>query len=117
VRRGATDWLAGVLFGIVVGAIFLAFPLVAIAFVVAIGVISLRGADRVPVWPGIVAGAGAGWLGLLGLAAYSCLRLNSASSAECAQPDPTPWVVGGVALLVIGIAGTLIAVIRRDQRS
>jgi len=116
-RRGATDWLAGVLFGVVAGAIFLAFPLVAIAFVVAIGVISLRRADRVPVWPGIVAGAGAGWLGLLGLADYSCRRLNSASSAECAQPDPTPWVVGGVVLLVTGIGGTIIAAIRKHQRS
>lgn len=116
-RRRLTDWVAGILFGIVVGAIGLAFPLFAIIFVLALATISLRSGARLTLWAGVSIGIGAGSAGLLGLATYSCARIDAEPNQACTQPDLAPWLVGAALFFAVGAAGSVVALVRVRQGS
>jgi len=112
-----TAWLAFLLLGVLDGVVLLSFP--SLGFVIlALGLagIVLR-PPRVAALAGLVTGVGAIWSLLLIRAALSCEAFNREPGQSCASPGIEGWILVGLVVLVIGVVGSVLLIVRRGPTS
>jgi hypothetical protein len=109
-----TDWLAGLVVGVVAGVLALIFPTLGWGIALVFGLLIIRRARRLPAFGGLFLGLGAAWVGLLVRAQLACQAFDAEPGQECIQPDVGPWLAVGATFLAIGIVSTVAAALRRD---
>src|SRR4051794_29140007 len=109
-----TEWLAGLVIGVVAGVLTLIFATLGWAIVIIFGLLIVRAARRLPAFGGLFLGLGAAWDGLLIRAHLACQAFDAVPGQECGQPDIRPWLVFGSAFLAAGILATVMAAVRRN---
>lgn len=98
-----SDWLAGLVVGVLDGVLFFLFPALAVVLLGLFAVLASTRSTRLAAWSGALVGAAAAWLVLLGRSAVECEQFNAVPGQGCTQPDLTGWIVAGGLLLVAGL--------------
>ncbi len=109
-------WLLGIVLGLIAGVASLETGVLVLLLLVPAIAWALRERARPLGLGGLIIGLGAGMAALLALANARCAASNVSDanySSGCVAPDITPFLVVATALVVIGAAVTLIALIRR----
>ena len=115
-RRAASNWLAGVVVGVVAGVLSLLFPTLGWLVVVAFLVGLIRAAPRLPALGGLFLGYGAAWLVVLVRSHVDCQTFDAAPNQECGDPDIGPWLAFAGVLFAVGVVLTVVARIRASRR-
>ncbi len=115
-RRAASNWLAGVVVGVVAGVLSLLFPTLGWLVVVAFLVGLIRAAPRLPALGGLFLGYGAAWLVVLVRSHVDCQTFDAAPNHECGDPDIGPWLAFAGVLFAVGVVLTVVARIRASRR-
>jgi hypothetical protein len=97
-----SDWLAGLLVGVVGGLVFFLFPPFGIGVLVIFGLLAAGRGNRSFGLSGLLIGVGGSWVGLLVAANARCAQFNEVPNQECVAPDLTAWFVIGGCFLVLG---------------
>lgn len=108
-----TAWLAGLTAGALGGLLALELPVIGYAILVAFAGPALVVGPRRAALGGLLLGAGALALLLLGRADLACAEFNEGVGQGCVAPDLTPWRVVGGASVMIGLILTVSGAVRR----
>ena len=114
VSRRPRGWLAGLVVGVLDGVLFFLWPTLALGLFVVFTLVAALGPSRLVAWSGGLVGAGAAWLVLLIRSVVTCDQFDALPGSECVQPDLTGWILGAVAMIVVG--GALVGIDRRHAR-
>ena len=109
-RRTRAGWLPGFVVGIAAGFATLEFPTVGWLVVVVFAILALILGPRVAAIGGLFTGLGAVWLVLLGRVALECRAPDG--EIGCHAPGIEQWLAVGAGMLAIGVALTIVAVVR-----
>ena len=107
IRRG---WLPGFVVGVVAGFLSLELPPLGWLIAAAFAVPALIVGPRVASIGGLLTGSGAIWLVLLGRVGLMCRAPDG--EIGCQAPGIEPWLAAGGVQLAVGLALTVIAVLR-----
>jgi hypothetical protein len=110
------SWLLGIALGLIAGGAALEAGVLVLLLLVPAIVWASREKARPLGLGGLIIGLGAGMAGLLAFANARCAASNVSGPnyySGCVAPDITPFLVVAAALVVIGSAVSLIALIRR----
>jgi hypothetical protein len=109
-------WLIGFFLGAIAGFALLEFGFVGLVWGLAcLGVIAWKG-PRLPASAGVLAGIGAVWTILFARVMVQCSIENATPGSGCEAGDIGEWVVAAGSLLLLGIAGTILAARRLRAR-
>jgi hypothetical protein len=97
-----SDWLAGLLIGVVGGLIFLLLPPFGLVVVAIFTLLAIGRGNRSLALSGLLIGIGASWIGLLAAANARCTEFDQLPNQGCEAPDLTVWFAIGAGCLVIG---------------
>jgi hypothetical protein len=107
--RPRTDWLAGMLVGVVGGYLTLEGGPIGIAVLALAGVLIGRNDLRLPATGGLLLGAGGvGSIVLFGVT-RACEQEASITEGSCSTIGAGPWIAASEAALVLGLVLTAIA--------
>lgn len=106
-RRGSA-WLSGLVVGAGAGVLALTLPTVGWLIAIAFAIGGLVSRARVAALGGLGFGLGAAWLAVLGQSIVACRSFTGPGRA-CTEPDLTPWLLAGAAMLIAGTVATLVA--------
>lgn len=112
----AVSWLLGIALGLIAGGAALEAGVLVLLLLIPAMVWASREKARPLGLGGLIIGLGAGMAGLLALANARCAASNVSGPnhySGCVAPDITPLLVVATALVVIGAAVSLVALIRR----
>jgi hypothetical protein len=112
-RRTRSGWIAGLAVGAAGGFASLEIPPIGWLIVILFAVPALIVGPRAAAIGGLLTGAGALWLVLLGRVALTCRA--AAGEIGCQAPGIEPWLAAGGAMLAVGVALTVVA-IRQSKR-
>lgn len=115
-RRALSNWLAGVVVGVVAGVLSLLFPTLGWIIVVAFLVGLIRAAPRLPALGGLFFGYGAAWLVVLVRSHVDCQTFDAAPNQECGDPEIGSWLAVAGVLLALGLLMTVVAWTRASRR-
>ena len=96
--------MAGIVVGAGGGLLFWLFPAVGVLLLLVFVVPAALRPSRGWSLSGLLIGAGAGSLAILGQATIRCVQFNATPGQECIQPDLTPWFLAAGFLVVSGLA-------------
>jgi hypothetical protein len=102
-----SNWIAGFGLGGFVGILLGALPVLGILMVVVFLVPALRSRALLAAVGGLLVGAPAFWLILIGRAALACREFDLQPGQECTGPDLTGWALVAGLLLAAGVALSL----------
>ena len=108
-RRSRSSWIAGLAVGAAGGFLSLELPPPGWLIMALFAIPAVIVGPRAAAFGGLLTGAGAVWLGLLGRVALECQAPDG--EIGCQAPGIEPWLAAGAAMLAIGIALTIFAVI------
>jgi len=112
-RRTRSGWIAGLTIGAAGGFASLEVPPVGWLIVILFAIPAAIVGPRAAAIGGLLTGAGALWLVLLGRVALTCRAAGD--EIGCQAPGIEPWLAAGGAMLVGGVALTALA-IRQPRR-
>ena len=96
------DWFAGLAVGVAGGFLFWLFPLAATLVLVGFVVVAAWQRAFAIGLSGVLVGAGATCLIVLGQSVLRCAQFDALPGSDCVQPDLTGWFIAGLAMLVVG---------------
>jgi hypothetical protein len=109
-RRIRSRWIAGLAVGAAGGFLSLELPPLGWLIVALFAIPAVIVGPRAAALGGLLTGAGALWVVLLGRVALECQAPDG--EIGCRAPGIEPWLAAGAAMLAIGIVLSILAVIR-----
>ena len=113
--RFTSGWLAGLVVGAATGAAWLSLGLLVLPLALASIVLIAWKGPRLPAFAGLLTGVGLMWTVLFLRVALTCGGPLDPHTSECHAGDPTGWFAFAVALFMLGLAGSALA-LSRTQR-
>jgi hypothetical protein len=115
-RGGWNGWLPGFVLGVIDGFGLLELGFVGLVFsVLSVLLIAWKG-PRLMAIAGLASGAGAVWTILLSGVMLRCAAENAVPGQSCQAGDIGSWVAVAIAILVVGLAASLILARRSARR-
>jgi hypothetical protein len=109
-------WLIGLFFGAIDSILLFELGFVGLLFTLAfVGLVAWKG-PRLPAAAGLVTGIGLVWTILFANVMSGCAAANLGSGAGCDLTGIGPWVAAAAGVLLIGVAGTVVAARRLRAR-
>ena len=102
-----TAWLAGAALGALGGFLILAGGVIGLAFLAVAALVLLRERAGAFGLAGLMTGVGAMWVAVFGRVKLAC-----SPAAQCQAPTIDGWLLFGVAVLVLALALTVVALRR-----
>lgn len=109
-RRTRSSWIAGLAVGAAAGFLALELPTIGYLILVLFAIPAAVVGPRAAAIGGLLIGFGGVWLLLLGRVAVSCRAIDG--EIGCQSPGIEQWLAVGAAVMAVGVALTIAAVVR-----
>ena len=107
--RSLGNWFAGLVVGAASGFLLAALPAVGLFLVIAFAVGAFISQGRLAALGGLLVGASATWLFVIGMATARCAAFDAQPGQECVMADLGPWGLVAAGVLVLGVAASFVA--------